>query len=175
MFLDALEVQEHPQSDSGSIWDHSFLHHFFKKILKNCARNVGQCFQSNFAPSEAMRVLVYPKDPSRCALSNGKLRFENGCQKSINHRTIPALAARTTGRPNTSQFLKNLTSSALTPYYSYRAQEICSTSHLSIASRPAAGNTCVSMRKMRILGHKTHQNDRFSSNFWKKSGSSQIT
>ena len=37
-----------------------------------------------------------------------------------------------------SQFLKNLTSSALTPYYSYRAQEICSTSHLRIASRPAA-------------------------------------
>ena len=28
MFFDALEVQEHPQSDSGSIWDHLFFHHF---------------------------------------------------------------------------------------------------------------------------------------------------
>ena len=57
-------------------------------------QNVDQCFQSNFAPSEAMRVLVYPKDPSRCALSNGNLRFENDCQNSINVRTIHALAAR---------------------------------------------------------------------------------
>ena len=31
-----------------------------------------------------------------------------------------------------SQFFAVLTSSTLTPYYSYRAQEICSTSHLSI-------------------------------------------
>ena len=70
-----------------------------------------------------------------------------------------------------SQFFAVLTSSSLTPYYSYRAQEICSTSHLSIASRPAAGNTCVSMTKMRKMSPKTHQNDRFSSKFWIFSGS----
>ena len=68
---------------------------------------------------------------------------------------------------STSHFLAALTSSALTPYYSYRAQEICSTSHLSIASRPAAGNTCVSMTKMRILGQKSRQNDRFQAEFSK--------
>ena len=67
----------------------------------------------------------------------------------------------------TFQFLTDLTSPALTPYYSYRAQEICSTSHLSIASRPAAGNTCVSMTKMRILGQKSRQNDRFQVEFSK--------
>ena len=66
-----------------------------------------------------------------------------------------------------SHFLAALTSSALTPYYSYRAQEICSTSHLSIASRPAAGNTCVSMRKIRKMSPKTHQNDRFQVEFLK--------
>ena len=66
-----------------------------------------------------------------------------------------------------SHFLAALTSSALTPYYSFRAQEICSTSHLSIASRPAAGNTCVSMTKMRILGQKSRQNDRFQAEFSK--------
>ena len=66
-----------------------------------------------------------------------------------------------------SQFFAVLTSSSLTPYYSYRAQEICSTSHLSIASRPAAGNTCVSMTKMRKMSPKTHQNDRFSLEFSK--------
>ena len=74
-----------------------------------------------------------------------------------------------------SQFFAVLTSSSLTPYYSYRAQEICSTSHLSIASRPAAGNTCVSMRKIRKMSPKTHQNDRFSSKFWNFSGSSRMT
>ena len=44
-------------------------------------------------------------------------------------------------------------------------QEICSTSHLSVASRPAAGNTCVSMTKMRKMSPKTHQNDRFQVDF----------
>ena len=41
-----------------------------------------------------------------------------------------------------SQFFESLTSSSLTPYYSYRAfalQEICSTSHLRLPSRPPAG------------------------------------
>ena len=66
-----------------------------------------------------------------------------------------------------SQFFVILTSSSLIPYYSYRAQEICSTSHFSIASRPAAGNTCVSMTKMRILGPKSRQNDRFQAEFSK--------
>ena len=66
-----------------------------------------------------------------------------------------------------SQFLELKTSSSLTPYYFYRAQEICSTSHLSIASRPAAGNTCVSMTKMRKMNPKTHQNDRFQVDFLK--------
>ena len=40
-----------------------------------------------------------------------------------------------------SQFFEALTSSSLTPYYSYRAfalQEICST-HLRLPSRPPAG------------------------------------
>ena len=60
-----------------------------------------------------------------------------------------------------------LTSSSLTPYYSYRAQEICSTSHLSVASRPAAGNTCVSMRKIRKMSPKSHQNDGFQVEFLK--------
>ena len=32
----------------------------------------------------------------------------------------------------------------------------------TIASRPAADNTCVSMREMRIFGSKSRQNDRFS-------------
>ena len=33
--------------------------------------------------------------------------------------------------------------------------------------RPAAGNTCVSMTKMRILGQKSRQNDRFQAEFSK--------
>ena len=114
-----------------------------------------------------MRVLVYPKDPSRCALSNGNLRFENDFQNYHKCSKYTTSRGEETGRPSRSQFLKNLTSSALTPYYSYRAQEICSTSHFSIASRPAAGNTCVSMTKMRILGQKSRQNDRFQAEFSK--------
>ena len=70
-----------------------------------------------------------------------------------------------------SQFLDLWTSPALTPYYSYRASEICSTSHWELTSRPAAGNTCVSMENLRILCPKPLQNDRFSSKFWKCSGS----
>ena len=69
-----------------------------------------------------------------------------------------------------SEFLKFKTSPAVTPYDSYRAlamQEICSTSHLRIASRPAAGNTCVSMTKMRILGQKSRQINRFQAEFSK--------
>ena len=46
MFFDVLEVQGHPQSDSGSIWDHSFFYHFFKNFLKKKPQNddLESCF-----------------------------------------------------------------------------------------------------------------------------------
>ena len=62
----------------------------------------------------------------------------------------------------------NAKSPWLTPYYSYRAQEICPASHLKISpERPAAGNTCVSMENLRILGPKSHQTDEFWDEFSK--------
>ena len=70
-----------------------------------------------------------------------------------------------------SQIFAVLTSSALTPYYSYRAfamQEICSTSHSRIFPRgPPLGNTCVSMTKNFKIGPKSHQNDWFLVEFLK--------
>ena len=61
-----------------------------------------------------------------------------------------------------SFFMKFKTSSALTPYYSSEHQNMLYESLKVSPERPAAGNTCVSMENLRILGSKTSQNDRFS-------------
>ena len=66
-----------------------------------------------------------------------------------------------------SQFSKIKTSPALPPYCSLRAQEYALRVIYVLSSRPAAGNTCVSMAKMRILGPKSRQNDKFQVEFSK--------
>ena len=74
-----------------------------------------------------------------------------------------------------SQFLRNLTSPALTPYYSYRAQVYALQVIQGYPRGPPHGNTCVSMAKMRKMIPKTSQNDKILSIFSIFSGRPKIT
>ena len=152
MFFDALMVPGRSHSDPGSIWETSFFH---ENSQKNCPKNWIYALAFRHAHSIDLRFETYIPH------YNDILQIK----KTMGLQTIFAIFRNqckwTQNYPKRLSFLP-IWLAPLWPRFTLKEHRYMLYESLKVlSSRPAAGNTCVSMRKMRKMSPKTHQNDGF--------------